>query len=68
VAGKTPHGARPNRETLVVWRKPDGHTNGPFVASPGRLLDPVSNDGARGMVVIRCRPQGRVPGTEFGVL
>src|SRR5687767_9180497 len=63
MAGKTPHGARPNRGTTsvdarVLRAKADERTARPKF--PGRSLDPVSNAGARGMIVSR-------KGTEFGL-
>src|SRR5262249_61701739 len=60
VAGKTPHGARPNRETgrPVRW-------------SPGRSLDSASDGGTRGMIVALSEVPARVgtesKGTEFGL-
>src|SRR5262245_8399325 len=44
--------------------------DGPSTELPGRLLDPVSNDGARGMIVIRRSPQGqrREQDSAYGAL
>ena len=67
VAGKTPHGARPNREARGASR-----TDGPSESSPGRLLDPASNGGARGMIVVSpSAPQGgrrRGQNSAYGLL
>ena len=50
MAGKTPHGARPNRERARASER----TARP--KPPGRLLEPASNAGPRGMVVTaECR-------------
>ena len=57
VAGKTPHGARPNRGA----RRRFGPQWTARPQLPGRLLDPASNGGARGMIVTpksRRAPQG----------
>src|SRR5207249_3923289 len=55
-AGKTPHGARPNREADESAR----------LKPPGRSLDRASNGAARGMVVAP-KPRKRRRRTEFGL-
>ena len=40
--------------------------DGPSTELPGRLLDPVSNDGARGMIV--ASPQGEEQDSAYGAL
>src|SRR5258708_24657428 len=63
MAGKTPHGARPNREALgSSWfAMHPKRTARP--TPPGRLLEPVSNAGPRGMVVTLSESRkGRVEG------
>src|SRR5580765_1631532 len=52
-AGKTPHGARPNREEARGFGR--GHVPARCVKPPGRSLEPRSNARPRGMVV---PPQG----------
>ena len=44
--------------------------DGPFNALPGRLLDPASNDGARGMIVTPRRAQAGRGGQDsaYGAL
>jgi hypothetical protein len=71
MAGKTPHGARPNRETTfadarVLRAGVDERTARPTF--PGRSLDPVSNAGTRGMIVAPTRARKRERRrTEFGL-
>src|SRR5277367_6781384 len=50
-AWQTPHGARPNREE--VWDFGSRHVPARCVKPPGRSLEPRSNAGPRGMIVLR---------------
>src|SRR4051812_4992027 len=68
MAGKTPHGARPNRGAHDVFAAyAVGASNRMARPTlPGRLLEPVSNAGPRGMIVTpKCR-KARWR-TEFGL-
>ena len=67
MAGKTPHGARPNREAMsrrsravAERRRRRRRTRTARPKLPGRSLDPASNGGTRGMIVVaEARAQAR---------
>src|SRR5215471_16555396 len=68
VAGKTPHGARPNREVVAVARA-SGRRRARMAHPilPGRLRDLASDGGTRGMVVALRSVANAKGGTEFGL-
>src|SRR5690348_6240703 len=63
MAGQTPHGARPNREaTRAVGSRRSTRERTARPKPPGRPLEPASNAGPRGMVIVsltRCRKTTR---------